>query len=372
MNPPETAPNELIENAVRIGIIALLLFAGLRILAPFLDLLIWGVIMAVALGPAHAWLMNRFDLSSARSAILLSTAALLFIVIPSLSLGDALGSTAYELAGHLADGSVEIPPPSPSVRDWPVVGERVYETWLQASTNLDALLSRSSDRLVQLGGHLLRAAGSAILALAQFAGSLVVAGFLLAWREGSSRVARDFFLRAAPDIGDRLLRVAEQTVQSVAAGVLGVAIIQSTLVGVGLLVAGVPYAGVWALLCLILGIIQLPIGLVVTPIVIYQFFYAPTAEAIGLLVYMVPVGLLDNILRPLLMSRGVDAPMVIIIAGALGGFAVNGFLGLFTGAIILVLVYELFQFWLYGSAAMGEPALSQGPPSHADSKGELE
>jgi predicted PurR-regulated permease PerM len=365
MSPPERAPNQLIENGVRIGIIALLLYASLRILSPFLDLVVWGIIVAVALAPAHSWLMERLGASALRAAILLTAAALLFVVLPSLALGDALGSTAYRLAGDLQDGSVEIPPPSPSVKEWPVIGGQVHQVWLQASTNLDALLARSSDRLVELGGQLLRAAGSAILALAQFGASLVVAGFLLGWRERSSRLARDIFLRAAPEIGERLLRVTEQTVQGVAAGVLGVAIIQSTLVGVGLLVADVPYAGVWALLCLILGIVQLPIGMVVTPIVIYQFFNAPTAEAIGLFVYMVPVGLLDNVLRPLLMSRGVDAPMVVIIAGALGGFAVNGFLGLFTGAIILVLAYELLQVWLYGTGEDAERLLT---PSRSDTQ----
>ena len=346
MEDRKNDPNRLIESAVRLSIIAVLIFAGLRILAPFIELMIWGIILAVALGPAHLWLMRQLSDSAIRAAIALTLAALLFVVVPSLLLGDALGSTAFSIANDLRDGSVDIPPPPTSVQDWPVIGEAVYTNWLQASTNLGALLARSSEQIVAVGGRLLSATGSALLGLFEFAGSIFVAGFLLAKRDASAQAARDLFERAAPEVGNRLLNLSEQTIRSVAAGVLGVAIIQSTFVGIGLLVAGVPYAGVLSLLCLLLGIVQLPMGLVVTPIVIWKFVQGPTTEAVIFLAYMVPVGLLDNVLRPILMGRGNDAPMIIILIGALGGFAANGFLGLFTGAIILVLIYELVQAWL--------------------------
>jgi len=342
-------PNRLIENVVRLALIAVLVFAALRIIAPFFELMVWGIILAVALEPAHLWLMPRFGDSAIRAAIALSLAGLVFIVVPSLLLGDALGSTAFGIANDLMDGSVEIPPPPSSVREWPVIGEAVYNNWLQASTNLGELLGRSSEQIMAVGGRLFSAAGSAIIGLVEFAGSIILAGFLLARRDLSAQVARDLFDRAAPEVGDRLLRLSEQTIRSVAVGVLGVAIIQATLVGIGLLVAGVPYAGVWSLLCLLLGIVQLPMGLVVTPIVIWKFINGPTTEAAIFLAYMIPVGLLDNVLRPILMGRGNDAPMIVILVGALGGFAANGFLGLFTGAIILVLIYELVLAWLQKS-----------------------
>jgi len=205
---------------------------------------------------------------------------LLFVVVPSVLLGDALGTTAFRIAGEVQDGDVDLPEPPASVKDWPIVGESAYRTWYQASTNLDAFLDRSSDWLVDFGGRLLGTAGSAALAMVEFAGSIVLAGFLLARRRQTSMLARALFARVAPGTGDRLLRVSEQTVRSVAAGVLGVAIIQATLVGIGLLVADVPFAGVWALVCLLLGIMQLPMGLVVTPIMIYQFLNVPTTQAV--------------------------------------------------------------------------------------------
>jgi len=291
--------------------------------------------------------MHALGGSAVRAALVVTVGCLVFVVVPSSMLGNALGSTAYELAGDLKGGTVEIPPPPEAVRDWPVIGATVYSTWLQASTNVGELFRRSSDRVVALGGYLLRGAGSAIVGLLQFAGSILVAGFFLARRETSAAAARALFVRVAPEFGERLVRLSEQTVRSVAAGVLGVAIIQSTLVGIGLLVAGIPYAGVWALFCLLLGIVQLPMGIIVVPIVVYEFMYAGTTEAVIFLVYIVPVMLLDNVLKPILMGRGVEAPMIVIFVGALGGFAASGFIGLFTGAIVLVLVYELFQVWLH-------------------------
>ena len=360
---PSVPPSRMVEGVIRVGIIAILLLMAARVIAPFREILVWGVIVAVGLGPLHLWLMRRLGGSSIHAAVVLTLTALIFIGMPSLLLGDALGSTAYRFAGEIRDGRLEIPPPADAVRGWPLIGPRAYEVWSQASTDLGDLLARSSDRIKTLGGHLLRAGSSAILALLGFFASLLVAGALLAQRERAVHFAEELFDRLAPAAGGRLLRLTEQTVRSVAAGVIGVAIIQAILVGIGLLVAGVPFAGVWSLLCLILGIIQLPMGLVAIPIAIYQLANVPTVEAVLFLVYIVPVMLIDNVLKPILMGRGVEAPMLVIFIGALGGFAASGFIGLFTGAVVLVLVYELFLAWL----RQGDPAaVSSTPDPGAD------
>ncbi|MBW2498335.1 MAG: AI-2E family transporter [Deltaproteobacteria bacterium] len=350
----------IMEGIVRFVMIAFLLFSAARILAPFADLIVWGVILAVALAPAHLWLTRRLGGSSTWAALIITIASLLFIVVPSFMLGDALAQTAIGFADQIETGELKVRPPPPAVLDWPVIGERAYEVWSQASNDLDELLSHSSKQLVQLGGRLIRAAGHAVVVLLQFAGSILVAGFLLARRKDSSKRAKELFRRAAPASGDRLVKLCEQTVRSVASGVLGVAIIQTTLVGIGLLVAGVPFAGVWALLCLLLGIMQLPMGVIVIPIVVYQFANVPTLHAVLFMTYMVPVMLVDNVLKPLLLGRGVEAPMAVIFVGALGGFAVRGFLGLFTGAIVLVLAYELFLLWLRGAEDDGAGEAATG------------
>lgn len=341
-------PNPLVETIIRVGSLAVLLYLAASAVVPFLQILLWGVILAVALGPAHDLMSRMLGGSNLRGAIALTLTALVFVLGPSVTIGDALGKTAYRYAHRLREGRVEIPPPPTTVRDWPIVGERVYEGWSRASTDLASVLERSSDTVLMLGRKLLATTGGAVLAVLQFAGSLLLAGFILARREESIRFASALFERLAPDRGAHLLELSEQTVRGVAAGVIGVAIIQSTLVGLGLVVAKVPLAGVWSLLCLVLGIVQLPMGIVVVPIVIYQFSHVPTMQAVLLAAWLLPTMLIDNVLKPILMGRGVEAPMLVIFVGALGGFASSGFIGLFTGAIVLVLAYELLTVWVYG------------------------
>ena len=148
--------------------------------------------------------------------------------------------------------------------------------------------------------------------------------------------------------------------RSVASGILGVALIQSLLAGLGFMVAGVPAAGFWALLCLLLSVAQLGIFLILIPVVIYLFNTADIFTAVGFLIWSIPVGLIDNILKPILLVRGVKTPMVIIFMGAIGGFLASGIIGLFVGAVVLSLSYEVFLLWLGQGSHKARPA-SESP-----------
>jgi predicted PurR-regulated permease PerM len=155
----------------------------------------------------------------------------------------------------------------------------------------------------------------------------------------------------AGEHGSLLADLAEATVRSVTRGILGVALIQALLSGVGLLVAGVPGAGIWAVLCLLLAVMQLPILLVLLPIAIYVFSYASTVGAVAFLVWSIAVGVSDTFLKPMLLGRGIDVPMLIIFVGAIGGFITTGIIGLFLGSIVLAVSYKLFLVWLEGESA---------------------
>ena len=138
---------------------------------------------------------------------------------------------------------------------------------------------------------------------------------------------------------------------SVSNGILGVALIQSILAGLGFMVAGVPAAGLWALLCLILSIAQIGLFPIVIPIIIYLFYTADTFTAVAFLIWSISVGLLDSILKPILLGRGVKTPMAVIFIGAIGGLLSSGVIGLFIGAVILALGYDLFLLWLSDSSS---------------------
>ena len=176
--------------------------------------------------------------------------------------------------------------------------------------------------------------------------SIVIAGALLAKAAGCSQAAREFATRLAGERGTKAVELAEATVRSVALGILGVALIQTLLAGIGFLVVGVPGAGLWALLVLILAVVQLPTILILGPIIVYVFSTSSTVTAVVFAIWSILVGISDAFLKPLLMGRGVNVPMLVIFIGAIGGFMTSGIIGLFVGAIIFSLGYKLFILWL--------------------------
>jgi predicted PurR-regulated permease PerM len=182
---------------------------------------------------------------------------------------------------------------------------------------------------------------------------------LLAYSEKAGKFIRELFVRLAGEKGNELVDSAEKTIRNVSLGIVGVALIQSSLAGIGFLVAGVPGAGLWALISLFLAIIQIGILPVCLIIVIFMFITAPTLTAVLLMIWCILIGPLDNVLKPLLLGRGSKSPMLVIFLGAIGGFILNGLIGLFFGAVILSIGYNLFNVWLKESESLTETELKE-------------
>jgi predicted PurR-regulated permease PerM len=232
-----------------------------------------------------------------------------------------------------------------------IIGEPLAKFWLLASENIHSALQQLTPVLKIIGSWLLSAATGAGIAILHFVVAIIIAGILLANSSGGNRTARAITHRLADEKGADFADLAEATVRSVANGILGVALIQSLLAGLGFMVAGVPAAGLWALLCLILSIAQIGIAPIVIPVIIYLFYTADTFTAVAFLIWCVPITLIDNILKPILLGRGVKTPMAVIFIGAIGGLLSSGVIGLFIGAVILSLGYELFLLWLDDSSS---------------------
>ena len=261
-------------------------------------------------------------------------------------LSETLIAGAQHFATDLENGRLSVPPPPERVAGWPIVGERLFDFWKLASENLARALEPLGPQLKAVSGWLLRAGGSAGIALLQLAASFVVAGVLLARGEGMYLGIERFATRLAGPRGPELATLATATIRSVVQGILGVAVIQTLLAGLGFLVAGVPAAGLWALLVLVCAVVQLPVALVLIPPILLVFASSSTLAAVVFTVWCAFVGLVDNVLKPLLFGRGVEIPMVVIFLGAIGGMIALGIIGLFLGAVILALGYELFMSWL--------------------------
>jgi predicted PurR-regulated permease PerM len=185
--------------------------------------------------------------------------------------------------------------------------------------------------------------------LLQFLASFIIAGIIMAFGGPGDQVSQAIFERVVGnERATAFAKLSTATIRAVALGVIGVAFIQAILVGLALLVAGIPWAGVLALVVLVLAIAQLPALIVTLPAIVYIWSSGDygNAAAVGHTVVLVVAGMADNVLKPLLLGRGVDAPMPVILLGALGGMASAGILGMFVGATLLALGYQIFMSWV--------------------------
>jgi predicted PurR-regulated permease PerM len=338
--------NRALETTIRIGLVVALVIYCFQILKPFLSLIIWGIIIAIAIFPAYrqvaSWLGERRKIA----ATLFIAVSIVVLITPTLMLSETLITGVRGLSNDLRDGSLTIPPPPERIGTWPLLGEPIERLWQLASENIGEALKEIGPQLRALSKWLLTMAASAGLGILQFVVAFIIAGVLMVNADSGKQASQAIARRLAGERGRELADLAETTVRSVARGILGVAIIQSLLAGLGFMVVGVPGAGLWALLCMFLAIIQIGVLPIFLPIVIYVFATASTGTAVAFLIWSIFVGVIDNVLKPLLLGRGMTVPMLVIFLGAIGGFLASGIIGLFVGAVVLVLGYELFKEWL--------------------------
>jgi predicted PurR-regulated permease PerM len=344
-----------VEATVRIALIAVLLLYCFQIVRPFLIPVVWGVIIAVAVHPNYLWMQGMLGGRRTLAALLFVVLALVLLIAPTFLLSDTLVTGVTGLARSLSEGKLSIPMPPESVASWPLIGQPLDKFWRMASVNLAGALGEVAPQFKVLGKWLLSAAAGAGLGILQFVLAIIIAGVILRHEESGARVSYAIARRLAEEHGAGFIDLARATIRSVSRGILGVALLQSILAGLGFLAAGVPGAGLWAFLCLLLSVIQVGIFPVTVPVVIYVFATGDTTTAVIFLVWNLLVGALDNVLKPLLLGRGVNVPMAVIFVGAIGGFLASGIIGLFIGAVILVLGYELLLDWL-GLDAQVPPA----------------
>ncbi len=345
---------------LQIGALLVLLYWCFTIVSPFVSIFVWGLIISVAIYPAHVALRARLGGREKLSATIFVLIGLAVIAVPSWLMAESTIGELQEIAAELEDGTAQIPPPADSVADWPVIGGRVHEVWSAAAINLEATLNQFRPQLRSAGQRALAFAGHTVGSAFLFAVSVIIAGVLLTTASGGYAVTCNIASSlVGVERGPALTGLSITTIRSVAKGVLGIAFIQAVLAAVGLLVAGVPAAGLWAGLVLALAIIQLPPLIVLGPIAIWYFSVAEPLPAIVFLVYAAIVSISDTFLKPLLLGRGVEIPMLVILIGAIGGAITEGIIGLFTGAVILAVGYEILSAWMAPDKVQAELAESQ-------------
>lgn len=334
------------ETAIRIALLFLLLYWCYTIIKPFMDILLWAIIFAVALYPMYNWLKNKLFERKVLSSILIVIIMLLVIALPGLLFARSLYDGVAYLREQYEAAENIIPVASEKVRDLPVVGPFLYEKWNLFSLHIGESLKEYAPQIKQVLIGLFSSVASAGAAFLKLIISIIVAGILLVNSGKAGKLAYLVFSKLIGDKGEEFADMAEKTIRTVVKGIVGVAFIQSTLFGIGMVVAGVPAAGFFVILSLIFGIIQVGIFPISIPVIIYVFATKSTGIAVLFLIWTAAVSLVDNILKPILLGQGAVVPMAVVFIGAIGGFIHSGLVGLFTGAIIFSVGYKLFLFWL--------------------------
>lgn len=335
-----------IEVAIKLGFLGILIYFSYSIVKPFLPIILWGVIIAIAIAPMINSLEKRLN---HRKKIIIGFTVIIIaaLMIPTYMLSDSVIKESKIIVHVMKDGHVTIPPPAEKVKEWPFIGEKAYAFWDSASKNIKETLAPFNAEIKTLAKSVFSGLGSGFSTILMFVGSLIIAAAFLIGNEKSIRFSENLYSRIfGEDRGLEWVQLSTLTVRSVVTGVLGVAVIQGIFALIGLLLMGIPFAIILALGIIFLSIIQIPAILIIGPIIAYVFSQGSGTVEIIFTVYMLIVGSADGVLKPIFMGKGVDIPMLVILIGAIGGMLLMGMIGLFVGAVIFALAYKLFEVWL--------------------------
>ena len=342
----QTVRFPLIDSILKIVVLFGLIAWCIGIILPFLEPVLGGAVIAIALYPffamAKRWVGNRNTLAG----VLLTLLILVILLVPTALLVKSLVEGIQSLAVQVRDHTLVIPPPDPSVAGWPLIGKPISEIWLLASQSLESAVTTYREPLSKLGLTLLGPLGGFGTSLIMFLVAVIIAGVFLVTADASAGFARKLIHRLAGERSDEIIGVAGVTIKNVAKGILGVAFFQFLATGTVFMLAGVPFPGLWALAVMVFAILQLPSVIVILPVIIYLFSAIEPLPAILWTIALLVIGLSDNVLKPLLMGKGSTVPMLVVFVGAIGGCILSGLSGLFSGAIVLSVGYTLMVHWL--------------------------
>jgi len=350
MNQPvETTPNSrqfTVDAAIRIGFIALIVVWCFNIFKPFITIFIWSSIIAIFSYPLVRSLARMLGNNMKAAIAIFVLIGLSLVALPGVLLTGSIMSTGKEVVNDIEEATLKIGPPDISVRDWPVLGERIYNAWSDASDSLERFVQEHKDQVKTAVGWLFR--GLALIGLDVLLTliSILLAALLMSHADALYKASVTFFNRMLSQQGEPFATSARDTVRSVVKGVVLVSVIQAFLAWIGFYLVDLPAAGVWAAIVLIMAIMQLPVIILMLPLIIYVFSVNPGTAAVIFAVWSILVGVSDSVLKPMFLGKGMSIPMLVILIGALGGMVMYGMVGLFIGAVVLSIGYQIYLLWV--------------------------
>jgi len=326
----------------------LLIATSLWVLRPFLAAAVGATMLVVATWPLLKALQARLGNRRAPAVALMTLGLLLLLILPLWAAIDTIARHADQitaLAKSVADSG--LPQPPEWVGGVPVVGAKIAAAWAHtAHAGPDGLVARLAPYASDAARWVLGRAGGVGGMLVHFLLVVILSSILYADGEAAARGVRRFGRRLAGERGESSVVLAGQAIRAVALGVGVTAVVQTVLGGLGLAIAGVPFASLLSAVMLMLCIAQLGPALVLFPAVAWMYWTGENAWGSFLLVWSLVVTTLDNVLRPLLIKRGADLPLLLIFAGVIGGMLGFGLIGIFVGPVVLAVTYTLLEAWI--------------------------
>jgi len=333
------------EAVIQIGLIALIAISSYLIFKPFIVPVAWGIIIAISLFPMakkmNIYLGNRKSLT----ATILTLLILTLVIVPSIVFTGSIIDSIKNLSHSIENGELNLELPE-NGEELSVTKQWIIEQWYDLSQNMEETLIKITPQLKRIGQFLLSSITGLIGTVFMFIIAIIIAGVFLSNAEDGHNVALKLFKKFTANRAAELLNLSVLTIRSVMQGVIGVAVIQAILVGIGFFFAGVPGAAVLTLIVMIMAIAQLPMVIIIIPFIFYVYTTASSGVAIAFTIWSILAALSDNVLKPMLLGRGMDIPVVVILIGAIGGMIAAGMIGLFVGPVVLALGYQLFQAWM--------------------------
>jgi predicted PurR-regulated permease PerM len=348
----ESTPNGLheqfFERTIALFLIAVLFFACLQITAPFLRALTWAIIMAISTWSLFLYLHQRLGGRKKLAATVMAIALALAFLFPGAILIASLTDGVQSIATLATDLTTLKLPDLPSwVAGLPVVGERIDSVWQNARMDIGAAMEKLQPYIVTATRWLLAESAQLGLALLEFLLAVVFTGILYVTGESITVLVKRFATRVGGESSLHLLPVAVQTIRSVAFGVIGTALVQALLSVGSFIIAGVPGVAALGLFCFVFAMLQIGTGLVWIPLAVWLTYQDRTGWAIFIVVSGLFINIMDNVIKPYLISRqGAGIPTILIFIGVLGGLIAWGFLGIFLGATLLAIGYTVLRSWL--------------------------
>ena len=335
-----------INQILRIALLFLVLAWCFYIIRPFILVLAWSLILGVALYPLYTKIIKKFGKRKKFGTFLFAAGVLVLLLVPTYFILGTVFESTRVIIQQIQSNSLQLPLPEEGVKSWPLIGEDLYREWVALSENVKNYAVEHRDGLLKFSKSLVSGVTGFVVTVLVLIASLLLSFAFMFHAERGYTSAVQLFAKLVGKDGEEMVIMSRDTIRSVVKGILLVALIQALLAFIGFKAIGLPAAGIFTLLVLITAIIQVPALLTMIPAILIAFSQSEPTYAVIFAVYCILVGLSDNVLKPMLLGKGLNTPMVIILLGSLGGMLLHGIIGLFVGAVVLALVHRLYTYWV--------------------------